>query len=65
MSYQNTIARLQADIIALNKRLVESTDETTKKSLQEKKVACETEIRRLLRAQWEDTHERVRLDDDR
>jgi hypothetical protein len=65
MSYKHIIVKLNTEISHINRILNETDDEVSKKSLLEKKMECELEIRRVARLQWEEEHERVRLDDDR
>lgn len=65
MSYTKRIETLQEGLKVLEKQITEATEPATIETLKNKKYTFESELRRLIRLQWEEDTERVHFDDDR
>lgn len=65
MSYVKRIETLQESLKQIEKQITEATETATIETLKNKKYTFESEIRRLIRLQWEEDTQRVHFDDDR
>jgi hypothetical protein len=70
MSYTTKIKALEDSYLQLDNQVFQmekedNPDKNKIENLREKKTEYLNEIRRLIRLQWEEDHERVHLDDDR
>lgn len=65
MSYSSRIKTLQESITAMEKQISEATDPAIAENLKSKKTDYESEVRRLIRLQFEEDTQRVHFDDDR
>lgn len=65
MSYKNRIITLTESLKLLNSRMAEISDPELLKEAIQQKITLEREIGRLQKLDWEETHERIDLDEDR
>jgi hypothetical protein len=65
MDYSSRIATLTESVKVIEKQIAEATDPGVIQVLNSKKSTYESEIRRLIRVQFEEDTQRVRFDEDR
>lgn len=65
MSYEKRIETLQEGLKVLENQIADATEPATIETLKNKKYTYESELRRLIRLQWEEDTQRVHFDDDR
>lgn len=65
MSYHNRITTLVESLKLLNSRIEQISDDAQIKEAIQQKTVLEREISRLQRLEFEESYERLNLDDDR
>lgn len=65
MNYEKRIQTLQESIAIMEKQISETTESAITENLKSKKTDYESELRRLIRLQYEEDTQRVHFDDDR